>query len=102
MSQTVTQQDRTLDHLIIPLLASFILVGFLFFIDEGYYDFRWMKDPGAWFVFGLYSLGIFPLQWAVSWFLFRNLPYWKRILLRMLTGILGTILILYVFVLLIS
>ncbi len=27
-------------------LNSFLVTQFLFFIDEGFYDFRWMKDIG--------------------------------------------------------
>jgi hypothetical protein len=33
---------------------AFILTQVLFFIDEGFYDFRWMKSYGNWIVFALY------------------------------------------------
>ena len=43
-----------------------ILTLFLFFIDEGYYDFRWMKDLGNWFVFVIYVVGIYAVLLAVT------------------------------------
>lgn len=30
------------------LITAIMLTFFLAFIDEGYYDFRWMSDPGNW------------------------------------------------------
>ena len=44
------------------ILSSVLIVFFLFFIDEGYYDFRWMKDPGNWIAFILYFVPVFGLQ----------------------------------------
>ncbi|ESU24934.1 hypothetical protein FEDK69T_04900 [Flavobacterium enshiense DK69] len=40
-------------------LNSFIVAQFLFFIDEGYYNFRWMKDIGNWMVFVVYFFVLF-------------------------------------------
>ena len=31
--------------------SSILVTMFLFFIDEGYYDFRWMRDGGNWLIF---------------------------------------------------
>lgn len=42
-----------------PLMLSFIITQFLFFIDEGYCDFRWMKSGGNWLVFVIYLIIIF-------------------------------------------
>ncbi len=47
------------------LSLAFISTQFLFFIDEGYYDFRWMKDPGNWFVFIFYLMFLFIPQFIV-------------------------------------
>ncbi len=41
------------------LVVTFLLVNFLFFIDEGYYDFRWMSMWGNWVVFVIYNVVIF-------------------------------------------
>ena len=61
-----------------PLVATFIIVMFLFFIDEGYYDFRWMKEWGNWLVFGIYMIIFFPIQWLLSQFLLFKLTGWKK------------------------
>jgi hypothetical protein len=43
----------------ILFIISNIITQVLFFIDEGYNDFRWMKEPGNWFVYFIYILAIF-------------------------------------------
>lgn len=35
-------------------INSFLITQFLFFIDEGYYNFRWMINVGNWLVFVFY------------------------------------------------
>lgn len=47
-------------------IASLLVTFFLFFIDEGYYDFRWMKDPGNWLVFAFYVAFLFGGQLLVG------------------------------------
>lgn len=37
----------------------------MFYIDEGYYDFRWMKSSGNWIVFSIYFAALFLAQWVV-------------------------------------
>lgn len=64
--------------LITPLVAALIIVLILFYIDEGYYDFRWMADWGNWFVFGIYLLVFFPIQWLISHFVLYKLTGWKK------------------------
>ena len=39
------------------LMVSFIVTMFLFFIDEGYYEFRWMKGLRNWVAFVVYIAG---------------------------------------------
>jgi hypothetical protein len=63
-----------------PMIAALLIVLFLFFIDEGYYDFRWMREWGNWFVFGIYLLIFFPLQWVLSRFLLRQVKGWKKVI----------------------
>lgn len=33
---------------------AFCINQFLFYLDEGYHDFRWMKQPGNWIAFFIY------------------------------------------------
>jgi hypothetical protein len=79
MSQTQSLPARPSEDLISPLISSLFIVMFLFFIDEGYYDFRWMKDPGNWFVFMIYMIIFFPIQWGISHFVFSRLTGWKKL-----------------------
>lgn len=51
-------------------LASLSITMFLFFIDEGYYDFRWMKRVGNWIPFVIYLSLIFGLITGI-WQLIR-------------------------------
>lgn len=55
-----------------PLVFSLILTLFLFYIDEGYYDFRWTEDPMNIPIFFCYSLGFFVGMWIISAFTFKS------------------------------
>jgi hypothetical protein len=79
MPLTQSLAHRKEEDLLTPFLAALLIVLFLFYIDEGYYNFRWMMDWGNWFVFGLYMLIFFPIQWAISHFAFRRLEGWKKL-----------------------
>jgi hypothetical protein len=84
-------------HWVGPFIAALVVVNVLFFIDEGYYDFRWMLQVGNWIVFALYMAILFPVQWLISRFLFRKQTGATKILLDAITGIilsLGVILLL--------
>jgi len=50
----------------IPLWISLLVTNVLFFIDEGYNDFRWMKDPGNWVVFVIYVVGIYAVLFTIA------------------------------------
>ncbi|MBL7765436.1 MAG: hypothetical protein JNJ58_05050 [Chitinophagaceae bacterium] len=38
----------SIHRFLIPLAFSVVLTMYLFYIDEGYYDFRWMLQWGNW------------------------------------------------------
>jgi hypothetical protein len=78
MSLTQILPARKSEDLLSPLVSTFLIVLLLFYVDEGYYNFNWMADWGNWFVFGIYVLIIFPVQWAVSHFIFHKLSGWKK------------------------
>jgi hypothetical protein len=75
-----------------PLISALIIVLFLFFIDEGYYDFRWMKDWGNWIVFGMYSLIFFPIQWIISHYVFGKLTGWVKVACMVLISVPASVL----------
>lgn len=79
MPQTATPSvQKPMQDLLHPFLAAFAIVMFLFFIDEGYYDFRWMKEWGNWFVFGLYLVLVFPIMWLIARFTFPRATGWAK------------------------
>lgn len=47
-----TQNRSFLTFLLFSLAITFLML----FIDEGYYDLRWMKSFGNWIMFGVYAL----------------------------------------------
>jgi len=92
MSAIATTPNTSRDNLLIPFASAFVITFFLFFIDEGYYDFRWMMSWGNWIVFVVYLVLLFPIQWAVSHFLFRGLEGWKAFLSLVVFGIITSFL----------
>jgi hypothetical protein len=69
-------------------LFSSALFIYLFYLDEGYYSFNWMLEPGAWLVFVFYA-GLSVLS---QWLIWR-FAFWKQpklgILLSALLGPIG-------------
>jgi hypothetical protein len=58
----------------VPLITSTLLTSFLFFIDEGYYSFAWVLEPGAWLVFAIYIFIFFSVQVFLFGFFYNVLP----------------------------
>jgi len=54
------------------LVSSIAVTLFLFYIDEGYYSFKWMKSAGAWMVFCIYAFVFFAIQTIIYHLLTRN------------------------------
>ena len=44
------------------MIISIVVTLFLFYIDEGFYNFQWMKSWGNWVVFVIYAGVIFLVQ----------------------------------------
>lgn len=49
----------------IPLAIAAGVTLFLFYIDEGYYNFKWMLNIGNWVVFAIYVSILFFAQWLI-------------------------------------
>lgn len=72
-----------------------ILLFILFFIDEGYYDLRWMREPGNWVVFLVYWVAMVLGEFLVSLLLPRSWSTTRKLCIICGAGIpLGAILIL--------
>ena len=87
MSAIATNPNASRDNLLIPFASAFVITAFLFFIDEGYYDFRWVMNWGNWIVFVIYVIILFPIQWLISHFLFRKYQGIQKALLMLGIGI---------------
>ncbi len=64
-----------------------MFVNFLFFIDEGWYDLRWMKQPGNWLVFALYLGILFGSQMIFYNWICRRFQLSDRIVLSAIGGV---------------
>lgn len=51
----------------IAFIIANIITQFLCFIDEGYYDFRWMRSWGNWIVYLIYVILIWGLGLGLHW-----------------------------------
>ena len=56
-----------------PLAVSVVVVMFLFFINEGAYNFEWMLKPWNYYPFAVYVSGFMLGQLIVASFLFKKL-----------------------------
>ena len=72
---------------IILLIAAFLIVNFLFFIDEGWYDLRWMKQPGNWLAFFIYLGILYGAEMACHSWVFRRSGGSARIILSIIGGL---------------
>ncbi len=87
-----------INDLLTPLIPAALLVLFLFFIDEGWYSFRWMLEWGNWIVFVIYLVALYPLHWLISRFVFRSQRGVKKVVLVSIVGIPLTLGLLFGFV----
>lgn len=78
-------------------IATLLIVLFLFYIDEGYYDFRWMLEWGNWVVFIIYLMIVFPLMWMLAFLFTRRLRGWKLYLVLSTIGMLLAVAVSYLF-----
>ncbi len=86
MTATHLTPQRTTSPVLVSITANLSIVLFLFFIDEGNFDFSWAFNPGGWFAFGYYFLGILFCQCLVYLFLLRR---YKGSYKNTLTSVIG-------------
>ena len=96
---TRPSSQSPLKNLRLALIPTALLVMFLFYIDEGWYNFRWMQSWGNWIVFVVYMIMLIPIFWIMTQFMFRNFSGMKKALLVSAVGIPGVCI---VFLLLLS
>lgn len=101
MSEHSLSQPSHKKDVFTSLLYSCLIILFLFYIDEGYYNFNWMKQTGNWIVFVLY-LAIFSVgQLITNYLILKSYKGGYKTTLTSVIGIpIGFSLILLVFYLL--
>ncbi|MCB9245098.1 MAG: hypothetical protein H6606_01595 [Flavobacteriales bacterium] len=62
------------------------IVFVLFFIDEGYYDLRWMKSFGNWILFGVYFVILLAPQLFFHRVVFKGYTGTGKIALSAIVG----------------
>ncbi|MDH7445945.1 hypothetical protein [Aquimarina sp. 2201CG14-23] len=67
-------------------ISSILITLFLFFIDEGNYDFNWVAEPFVWIIFLIYAVPIFLGQLLVSKVMLKNISQTNKMLLSILIG----------------
>jgi hypothetical protein len=71
--EVVQQKNKSYNRsILIPVIVALFTANFLFFIDEGYYDFRWMLKSWNWLIFFIYSAFLFSGQLLIRYTLFRK------------------------------
>lgn len=79
----VEKKDQTTFYLGIAALVT----GFLFFIDEGYYSFRWMLSWGSWIIFLVYALSLYLSQRLIHVCIPGQFPIKQKKILACILGI---------------
>lgn len=97
MTDQQQREGQAIESPWVPFFYSAVLFTFfLFFIDEGYYNFKWMTNPGNWIMFVNYVSIFFSSQFIISQLIFRKQQGIKKTLYSILGGgvFLGMIIIL--------
>ena len=59
------------------IISAAIITAYLFYCDEGYYNFNWIKEPGAWIIYTLYVVVLTLLMIGISSVVFLLLGLFK-------------------------
>ncbi len=89
-------QTKSNKQAYILLGSSVIITLFLFYIDEGYYNFKWMLQLSNWFAFVIYIIPVFGFQLLVLKLISKIFSYQISTILSIIIGaIIGLILVIY-------
>ncbi|GAA0719580.1 hypothetical protein GCM10009430_18810 [Aquimarina litoralis] len=66
--------------------SAILITLFLFFIDEGNYNFNWLEEPFVWVIFGIYAIPIFLGQLFIYKVFLKNSRSTKKIMLSIFGG----------------
>jgi uncharacterized protein YqgC (DUF456 family) len=68
------------------MASALIITLFLFFVDEGFYNYQWMSNGDNWIAFGIYFLILFLGQFLTYLFISKVLGWHKRMFLSNTLG----------------
>ena len=81
---SITAQSSEAKNLLILYLSALFVILVLAYMDEGYYSFAWMADPGSWVAVILFSGCIFVAEFIV----YRMITGWFDRLSRLWVSVL--------------
>lgn len=95
MKNIKTVSFHRIDNTTVYLFSSVLVTLFLFYIDEGYYSFRWMTNAGAWIIFLIYVSVFLLAQLGINAILSKIISNRATRTLSLLVGILTGIIFLF-------
>lgn len=84
ISATEIQKNK---NIFSAIASSTTTTLFLFYIDEGYYSFKWMLQWGNWIAFCMYFVLLLPFQYLIARFIFKNFSFKMKTLFSCLIGV---------------
>lgn len=97
MTTSTLNPSKRLSPVVINLTVSVLLTTFLFYIDEGYYNFNWTRNIGNWIMFVVYAGSMFLGQTLTEKFILKKYTGNSKSILTSLIGIPLGVLILFAF-----
>lgn len=91
MNAAVTPKRRNFAEIAIPVAMAVLVTLYLFYIDEGYYNFNWMANAGNWLAFVVYVGLITGIQLLLALLFLRRFSGWGK---GLLSSVLGAVLVL--------
>lgn len=91
MNAAVTPKRRIFSEIAIPVAMAVLVTLYLFYIDEGYYNFNWMANAGNWLAFVVYVGLITGIQLLLALVFLRRFSGWGK---GLLSSLLGAVLVL--------
>ena len=98
MPLTKTLRQREKMPLPIMFVTSALITMSLFYVDEGFYNFRWMLNIGNWLIFVIYTLAIISGQILIHLLITRVFGLKGNMLWTILAGSVVAVMILVSFI----
>jgi hypothetical protein len=73
------------EHIVYAFVAL-VCMAYLFYLDEGFFNWNWMKEPLHWFLLVVYAVPLFLLQEFSSSLLSKKLQGVSKIMVAVFFG----------------